>query len=464
MIIRNDDLVELYVEGLAFGGEGIARIDGFVVFVKGAIPNDRVLARIVKKKKDYANAVIVEMITPSSDRIKAPCPYHEHCGGCKYQHLIYSSQLKYKKEHVADSIKRIGGLTGVPVHDVIPSDEIYGYRNKMEFSFSDRPWVLPEQYSRNNIREGFALGLHVPGTFSKVIDMDACLIQNAMGNGILQAVKEFVNKSDLPVYNLKTNEGFWRFLTLRHSVAFNEWMVNIVTSVNEPHQIKALADILHERFPNIKTIVNNINSRKSATAVGEEEIVVTGEGYINEMLGNHTFRVSSNSFFQTNTKGAQRLYDQVLKYAGLTGSERVLDLFCGTGTIPIYLSGYAREILGMEIVESAVADAKLNCRINNISNCRFILGDIRDTINRLEYKPDLMIVDPPRTGIHKDIMQTIMGMGVERIVYVSCNPATMARDLCDMKDKYEALEIQPVDMFPHTYHIESVAKIRIKRE
>jgi len=462
MIIRNNDLVELYVETLAFGGEGIARVDGFVVFVKGAIPNDRVIARIIKKKKDYANAVIAAMLTPSPDRINAPCPYHEHCGGCRYQHLVYSSQLKYKEEHVADSIKRIGGLTGVPVHDVIPSDEIYGYRNKMEFSFSDRPWVLPEEYSRDNIREGFALGLHVPGTFSKVIDIDACLIQDSTGNAILQTVKAFVDKSHLPVYNLKTNEGFWRFLTLRHSVAFDEWMVNIVTSVNEPGQIKALADILHKSFPNIKTIVNNISSRKAATAVGEEEIVVTGEGYINEKIGPYTFRVSPNSFFQTNTKGAQRLYDQVLKYAELTGSERALDLFCGTGTIPIYLSGYAGEILGMEISESAVADAKLNCRINNISNCKFILGDIRDTINKISYKPDLMIVDPPRTGIHKDILKTIMEMGVERIVYVSCNPATMARDLCDMKEKYEVLEIQPVDMFPHTYHIESVAKIRIK--
>ncbi len=462
MIIRNDDFVELYIEGLAFGGEGIARVDGFVVFVKGAIPNDRVIARIIKKKKDYASAVISEMLTPSADRVKAPCPYHEYCGGCRYQHMVYTSQLKYKKEHVTDCIKRIGGLTGVTIHDVIPSDDIYGYRNKMEFSFSDRPWVLPEEYNKEITKEGFALGLHVPGTFSKVIDIDACLLQNSTGNSILHEVRAFVSKSRLPVYNLKTNEGFWRFLTLRHSVAFNEWMVNIVTSVNEASRIKSLADRLHEKFPNIRTIVNNINRRKAATAVGEEEIVVTGEGYINEMIGPHTFRVSPNSFFQTNTKGAQKLYDQVLKYAGLTGSERVLDLFCGTGTIPIYLSGHAGEIIGMEIAESAIADAKLNCRINNISNCRFILGDIRETIKGLEYKPDILIVDPPRTGIHKDIMQTIMGMGVKRIVYVSCNPATMARDLCDMKEKYEVSEIQPVDMFPHTYHVESVAKIKIK--
>jgi 23S rRNA (uracil1939-C5)-methyltransferase len=459
MIIKNDDLIELHVDALAFGGEGIARIDNFVVFVKGAIPGDRVIARINKKKKDYANGVISEILTSSSDRIKAPCPYHEYCGGCRYQHLIYPSQINYKKEHVADSIKRIGGLTGVDIHDVIPSEDIYGYRNKMEFSFSDRPWVLPEEFHKEIIKEGFALGLHVPGTFSKVIDIDACLLQNTTGNLILQAVKAHVKKSGLPVYNLKTHEGFWRFLTLRYSEAFDQWMVNIVTSVNNPDNITALADTLHERFPNIKTIVNNINSRSAATAVGEEEIIVTGEGYINEKIGAYTFRVSPNSFFQTNTKGAEKLYNQVLNYAGLTGSEKVLDLFCGTGTIPIYLSGHAGEILGMEISGSAINDANLNCSINNVSNCRFILGDIRNTIGNISYKPDLMIVDPPRTGIHKDIMQTIMGMGVERIVYVSCNPATMARDLADMKEKYEVLEIQPVDMFPHTYHIESVAKI-----
>jgi 23S rRNA (uracil1939-C5)-methyltransferase len=208
--------------------------------------------------------------------------------------------------------------------------------------------------------------------------------------------------------------------------------------------------------------VNNVSEKKAAAAVGEEEIVVTGEGYINEMIGPYSFKVSSNSFFQTNTSGAEKLYNRVLEYTELGGTEKVLDLFCGTGTIPIYLSGYAREVLGMEISESAVSDANLNCRMNNISNCNFILGDIRKTIEGLSYKPDLLIVDPPRTGIHKDILKTIMEMNVKKMVYVSCNPATLARDLGDMSDKYEVLEIQPVDMFPHTYHVESVVKISLK--
>ena len=461
-MIRKEDLVELWVASLAFGGAGIARIDGFVVFINGALPGDRVLAKIIKKRRGYANAVIAEMLSPSPDRIDAPCPYNEYCGGCNYQHMKYDTQLKYKREHVFDSIKRIGALEGITVHDVIHSDDIYGYRNKMEFSFSDRQWVVPEDYNRGVINEDFSLGLHVPGTFNKVIDINACLLQNPTGNLIMAEVREYVRDTNIPVYNLKSHEGFWRFLTLRYSKTFNEWMINIVTSTNGLDVIKPLAGRLHDRFDNIKTIINNISDRRAATAVGEEEIIITGEGYLNEKIGEYTFRVSPNSFFQTNTSGAQKLYNQVLKYAELAGTEKILDLYCGTGTIPIYLSASADEVVGMEISETAVSDANLNCRINNISNCKFILGDIRETIRTVSYKPDVLIVDPPRTGIHKDILKTIKETGVKKIVYVSCNPATMARDLGDMSDMYEVIEIQPVDMFPHTYHIESVAKIRLK--
>ena len=249
MILKKEDLVELWVDSLAFGGEGIARIDNFVVFVNGALPGDRVIARIFKKKRGYANAVVVEMLTPSPDRINAPCPYFRYCGGCNYQHLEYSCQKKYKREHVSDSIKRIGGMEGVPIHDIISSDRIYGYRNKMEFSFSDKQWVMPEEFSKDSITENFALGLHVPGTFYKVIDIDACLLQNSTGNMILQEVKEYVKKTKIPVYNLKTHEGFWRFLTLRYSNEFDQWMVNIITSTNGVDIIKPLADILHEKYP-----------------------------------------------------------------------------------------------------------------------------------------------------------------------------------------------------------------------
>jgi 23S rRNA (uracil1939-C5)-methyltransferase len=464
MIIRKEDIVELWVEKLAFGGEGIARINGFVVFIKGAVPGDRILAKIVKKRKGYANAVIFEIIDPSPERKNASCPYSGYCGGCNYQHLEYEHQLKYKREQVIDSINRIGALRDIKVNEVIPSDNIFEYRNKMEFSFSDRRWILPEEYNDDEKNDGFALGLHVPGTFYKVIDIDACLLQHKTGNAILKSVKQYVEETKVPVYGLKSHKGFWRFLTLRYSEAFDQWMVNIVTSDNGYDLIKPLAERLHIQFDNIATVINNISRKKAAIALGEEEEIITGEGYIKENIGPYIFRISANSFFQTNTSGAEKLYEKVIEFAELDKSERVIDLYCGTGTIAVYLSKYAREIVGMEISENAVSDARLNCRLNNISNCSFIHGDIKDTISSLTFEPDVLIIDPPRTGMHKDVIGQIINMGIKKIVYVSCNPATMARDLGILAGKYEVSEIQPVDMFPHTYHIESVAKLVRKKD
>jgi 23S rRNA (uracil1939-C5)-methyltransferase len=343
--------------------------------------------------------------------------------------------------------------------EVIPSSNVFEYRNKMEFSFSDRRWILPEQFQEGDHDEAPALGLHVPGTFYKVIDIDSCMLQKDTGNIIIREVRDFVKRSGIPVYGLKSHEGFWRFLALRYSTAFDEWMVNIVTSENRPDRLMPLVEILKDRVFNIKTIVNNIARRRAGVAVGEEETVLTGEGFIKERLEQYLFRISANSFFQTNTSGAEKLYSKVMEYAELTGVENVLDLYCGTGTIPVFLSGKAKKVTGMEIVESAVSDAKINCQLNSVTNCEFIPGDVKDTIPNLRENVDVLIVDPPRTGIHKDVLSVIMERAVEKIVYVSCNPSTLARDLEIMSEKYEILEIQPVDMFPHTYHIESVVKM-----
>lgn len=462
MIIRKEDYIELLVDNLAYGGEGIARVDGFVIFVRGAVPGDRIIARVFKKRKGYANASIVEMLDPSPDRVNAPCPYSGHCGGCNYQHLDYAKQLFYKREHVIDAMKRLGSFKNVKVHETIPSDDKFEYRNKMEFSFSDRKWILPEDFIKTEENRGLALGLHVPGTFHKVIDIEACLLQHNDGNSILRTVKEYALKSGVPAYGLKSHKGFWRFLTLRYSRSFNEWMVNIITSEKNPDLLIPLVDKLRQDNSNISTIINNISRKKAAIAVGDEEIILSGEGYIKEMLGEYNFHVSANSFFQTNSSSAEKLYGKVLEYAELKGNESVLDLYCGTGTIPVFLSKHAGEITGMEISESAVRDAEYNCRINNVNNCSFILGDIKEKIPELNFTPDLLIIDPPRTGMHKDVIKVIMEMGTEKIVYVSCNPATMARDVGSMSEKYNIEEIQPVDMFPHTYHIEAVAKLVLK--
>ncbi len=462
MRIRKSDIVELWINRMAYGGKGIAHLDGLVVFVDGAIPGDRVMARVVSKKKDYAEAKLEELLDPSPDRINAPCPYSGYCGGCTFQYLRYEKQLEYKKGHIRDSISRIGAIDNVLVHDVIPSNRIYGYRNKMEFSFSDRCWLPAEEYAKGEREGGFGLGLHMPGTFFKVMDIDACLLQHDAGNLILNEVKRYVKESGVPVYGLKSHKGLWRFLTLRYSTAFDEWLVNLVTSEEDRGAVIPLSEGLYKGFDKIKTVVNNINTRKAAVASGEREIILTGEGYIRDRIGPHTFQVSANSFFQTNSSGAGRLYEKVMEYAELEGHEVVLDLYCGTGTIPIFLSKKAKEVIGMEIVAAAIQDAERNCISNDALNCRFILGDIRETLPDIRFKPDVLIIDPPRAGIHEDILKGIMSMAVKKVVYVSCNPATMARDIGWMSDRYLVKEIQPVDMFPHTYHIEAVAKMALQ--
>jgi len=459
MRLRKGDIVELWIDKAAYGGQGVARMDGLVVFVRGAIPGDRVLARIIKKKKSYSEAILLELTSSSSDRIQAPCPYSGYCGGCQWQYLRYERQLEYKRDQVRESMTRIGTIEDVLVHDTIPSEKTYGYRNKMEFSFSDRRWLMPEEFEEEDEEIGFGLGLHVPGTFYKVLDVDECLLQHDTGNHILREVKRYVRESDAPVYGLRSHNGFWRFLTLRYSTASDEWMVNLVTSEERADVTAPLAESLSHRFGNIRTVVNNINTRKAAIAVGEREKILLGEGYIRDRIGQFIFQISANSFFQTNSAGAERLYEKVAEYAGLSGSETVLDLYCGTGTISIFLSARAKEVTGMEIVESAILDAERNCRENNVDNCRFILGDIREKLPELGLKPDVVVIDPPRAGMHKDVLAGVMEMATDRIVYVSCNPTTMARDIGWMAEKYEVVEIQPVDMFPHTYHIEAVARL-----
>jgi len=460
MMLRKGDTVELSIDKVAYGGQGIARLNGLVIFVRGAIPGDRIMARAVKKRKDYAEARMTSLLEPSSDRIQAPCPYSGYCGGCQWQSLMYERQLEYKKEHIKECMARIGSIPEVLVHDVIPSEKRYGYRNKMEFSFSDRRWFLPDEYNdQNREKDQFGLGLHVPGTFYKVIDVEACLLQNDGGNHILREVKGYVRDCGIPVYGLKSHEGFWRFLTLRYSTAFDEWMVNIITSEERREAVEPLAEALCNRMDNIKTVVNNINTRRAGIAVGEREIVLSGDGFIEDRIGSFRFHISANSFFQTNSSGAEKLYNKVVDYAELKGSEMVLDLYSGTGTIPIFLSSRAKSVVGMEIAESAILDAKRNCRINGVGNCQFVLGDIREKLSTMKLKPDVLVIDPPRAGMHKDVLAGVMELTTERVVYVSCNPATMARDMGEMIQDYELVEIQPVDMFPHTYHIEAVAKL-----
>ena len=473
MAIKKRKAYELEIIDLAFGGKGLAKPDGFPVFIDQCVPGDLVFAKITKKKKSWAEGKLINIIKQSPLRQEGKCQYCNFCGGCKWQQIGYDLQLEYKKRHVIESIEHIGRLKNVRVNDVIPSDKIFEYRNKMEFSCSSKRWLMPSELENKDIKKGFGIGLHVPGTFDKVLDVKQCEIMPLLGNQILDDVRKFIQRSGLPAYHLRNHEGFWRFLMLRHSVAFNTWMVNIVTKEKNINVVQELADILIKKYPEIASIMNNITDAKSGVSMGKEEICLYGKEYIKEKLGKFEFKISANSFFQTNTLACEKLYGKVSEYAALQGDEIVLDLYSGTGTIPIWLSDQAKKIYGIEIVQSAVIDAKKNAKLNGIENCEFLEGDIKDVLPQLrnkfkkeskkglnkdlKQKIDVMIIDPPRMGMHKDVVKQVLAVAPGKIVYVSCNPATLARDLEMLVPEYEIAQIQPVDMFPHTYHIESVA-------
>jgi 23S rRNA (uracil1939-C5)-methyltransferase len=461
MAVKKGQVVELEITGIAFGGKGMVRLNGLAVFIDQSIPGDRVRARIIRKKKNYAEARLTELVEPSVDRIQAPCMYSGTCGGCKWQFLTYDKQLEYKRQHVIESLEHIGSIKEIRVQPTIASQKEFAYRNKMEFSCSDREWLMPQEMEKQNKDKGFAIGLHVPGTFYKVLDIQACLLQSELGNSVLSDVRNYIKNSHAPVYGLKTHIGFWRFLMLRYSVAYNQWMVNVITAAEDRAQVQPLADFLMDKYPDIISVMNNINARKAAITKGEYEICLRGDSVIKDKIGPFEFEISANSFFQTNSRGAEHLYNVVKQFAGLSGGESVVDLYSGTGAIAIYLSDAAQKVIGMEISGSAVADAVSNCRRNKISNCRFVQGDINACLSQLTDQPDVMIIDPPRAGMHKKVVKQVLEMHPGRIVYVSCNPTTLARDLAMLQDRYRVLEVQPVDMFPHTYHIESVAGLEL---
>ncbi len=463
MKLSKAQTIELTIDKMAYGGYGIGRLNGFTIFVRDTVSGDRITAKIYKKKKDYAKAVLIELLESSPDRVEAQCPYSPYCGGCQWQHVRYEKQLDYKKALVKESMEHIGGLKNTIVRDVAPSEKKFAYRNKMEFSFSNRRWFLPHEMDQHDTEGGFALGLHVSENYHKIIDIESCLLQQKRGDQILLEVKEYVKHSGIPTYNSKTQNGLWRFLVIRYSTAFDEWMVNVVTSEESQKVLGPLSDILCRRIGRIKTVINNINRRKASIAIGETEIILAGEGFIEDKIGPYTFHISANSFFQPNTMGAQKLYQKVVDYAELNESDRVLDLFSGTGTIPIILADKVRSVTGIEINRSATLDAQRNCKRNAIDNCHFICGDIREKLSTINDEPDVLIIDPPRAGMHKDILAQVLALLPKKIIYISCNPATMARDIGQMTNYYELVEIQPIDMFPHTYHIEAVAKLCLKK-
>jgi len=459
MDIKKGSTIELDIEKVVYGGKGLAHLNKMAIFVDRAVPGDRVAAKVVRVKKDYAEARIVEVIEASPYRTSAPCPYGEYCGGCTWQCIEYEKQLEYKQGLIIELLTHIAKVNDLKVNNIFPSHKIFGYRNKMEFSFSDKRWLLPHERRQGRNERGFALGLHIPGAFDKIIDIEGCLLQEEKGNEVLRAVKGFVKNCRIPVYGLRSHQGVWRYLVLRHSHYFDEWMVNIVTGEQCEAPVRALASMLQDRFSKIVSIVNNINTRKGGTAVGEWKRTLVGDGNIRDKIGEYTFEISAHSFFQTNTPLSQTLYRSVKDYASLTGKEVVLDLYCGIGTVSVFLASQSSRILGVDISDNAIADAKRNCKINLIDNCEFLCGDVKLLVPHLTSKPDLLVTDPPRTGMHKKVLDCIFHLLPTRIIYISCNPATLARDIALLKEYYHVEEIQPIDLFPNTYHIESIATL-----
>ncbi len=448
---------EFEIEAATFGGQGVARIEDFVVFVSNAIPGDRVLARILKKKKSFAEAQTLKIIKPSSQRIRAVCEHFGVCGGCRWQDVAYEAQLEFKRKNVEDIFQRIGNYKDIIVPKPLGSPKIFNYRNKMEFTFGDRPWLL--SMDQDIPYEAFALGMHVPQRFDKVLNINTCHLTTPLVNDILNFMKTFAKQSGLAPYNLKTHEGFWRFLVIRQTEYLSQTMVNVITSsANEPLMQKLKGELISQ-FPQVTSLINGVTERRSQVAIHEKQILLSGAETMIEKLGEFQFEISSSSFFQTNTLGAEILYRTALEMADLTGRETMFDLYSGTGSIAIYMSKKAKHIWGVELVESATRDAKRNASLNGVTNCEFVNGDMKDIIKNAPDKPDVVILDPPRSGTHEDVLKALLDLEPNRIVYVSCNPSTQARDLNLLDSKYQLSKIQPVDMFPHTYHIENVVRM-----
>lgn len=451
---KKNEILELEVEALAFGGRGVAKHDDFVVFVEGGIPGDKVRARIFKVRGKYAESKIEDLLVPSPHRVAPACEHFGVCGGCKWQNLEYSVQKKYKEDQLKDALIHIGDIPDPPVEPIIGAHKIYYYRNKMEFSFhaGDNGEIL--------------LGLHVARRFQDVFQLRVCHLQSELSNSIVEFIRKRSNQLGLPPYHIVRHEGYLRFLVIREGKFTGEVLVNIVTGKGEFPQLKALGEEIGKRFEPVVSVSHTINPAKANIAKGEKENILYGADHIYEQFGEKRYRISANSFFQTNSYQIQRLYDLTVELAKPDASERMIDLYSGTGTIAIYFSNLVKKIIGVEIVAEAVADARANARINGAMNCEFIVSDAEEYLKQAvqnDEKFDLMILDPPRAGCHPKVLKFISAIRPGKLVYISCNPATLARDLKILTNNGYALErAVPIDLFPHTFHIEAVCRLTLK--
>ncbi|KAG2722793.1 hypothetical protein I3760_02G142300 [Carya illinoinensis] len=486
---KRGQTLELLCESLAFKGKGLCKVadTGFVVMCDRALPGERFIGRVTRKKENYAEVTKLKTISPHWDFVDAPCEYASYCGGCKTQNLSYEAQLSAKEQQVLELVTHVGKFSSKELESlnimkpIVPCDIQFHYRNKMEFSFGSQEWLPRESLSeKQDSNESYALGLHAPGFFDKVLNVNKCLLQSEPANVVLAAIQDCWRDTQLGLsaYNVHSHAGFLKHLMLRTGrdvkTGLPELMVNFVTSSYKPELLRPLVEKISSA-PEVVSIMNNVNTSIGSTSVGEEEYTLYGKSTITEILRGLTFQISANSFFQTNTRQAEVLYKLIEDCAGLRGdgSEVVLDLFCGTGTIGLTLAQRVRHVYGYEVVAQAIADACLNAKLNGIHNATFVQGDLNkidESFGNNFPKPDIVISDPNRPGMHMKLIKFLLKLKAPRIVYVSCNPATCARDLdylChgviekNIRGGYRLKSLQPVDMFPHTPHIECICLLEL---
>ncbi len=459
---------QIKLERYAAEGKSIAHMaDGKTILIEGAIPGDIAEVMVTKNKKSYAEGKALKITQPSPDRVVPFCDHFGICGGCKWQMLPYDKQLEYKQIQVGDQLSRIGQVTLPPIAPIVGSAQQTHYRNKLEFTFSTQQYLTREQLNAaqgEEIKRTPVLGFHAPGMFDKVVDIQTCYLQPEPTNKIKNLLRSLTISLQLPFYDQRKQEGWLRNVIIRVATT-GEVMVNLIVQ-HEREELKTILDTLLKEVPAITSLHYTINPKVNDTIYDLEVHTYSGKGYIEEYLEDFRFKISPKSFFQTNSRQAEHLYQITRDFAGLSGKEIVYDLYCGTGSIGIFLSKGAQKIIGIEAVPDAITDAKINAAWNNLNHCHFYAGDVSDIATDAFFaehgRPDVVITDPPRAGMHEKLIRQLLRMRAPRVVYVSCNPATQARDLQLLNEAYTILKLQPVDMFPHTHHIENVALLELR--
>ncbi|RNA66775.1 23S rRNA (uracil(1939)-C(5))-methyltransferase RlmD [Alteribacter keqinensis] len=450
--VAKNDTINVTFEDLTHDGAGVAKVNGYPIFVPRALPDEEAEIKIIKVKKNFAIGRLINVTKESSNRTKPPCPIFKRCGGCQLQHLSYEGQLEYKQKHVKDVLARIGGLPDVPVHETLGMEDPWRYRNKAQVPVGERGGHIIAGFYAERSHE--------------IVDMPNCVIQHEENDKVVQLVKGLAKKYGIRAYDEKKHKGTLRHIVTRHGKTSGELMVVLVTRGKELPNKKNLVDDIRENLPHVTSIVQNINPKRTNVIFGEKTEVLWGEDVIYDSIGDIRFAISPRSFYQVNPSQTKVLYDKALEYADLSGSETVIDAYCGIGTISLFLAQKAKKVLGVEVVPEAIKDAKNNAKLNGLTNTDFVVGEAEKVMpwwSAQGVRPEVVVVDPPRKGCDEELLEAIVNMKPERVVYVSCNPATLARDLKYLDEHgYETKEVQPVDMFPQTTHVECVAQLVLK--